>query len=214
MTGNNMIYGSRARWIWFILLAVGLSFGQAAKHYDGSWWISISKSEQLGFVSGYVDCNDTELQGTNFLGSYDALRQEVSDYYQRNPTGQGMAAGDILLRVGAASGKTPENADQGVKTQAPHGTPEVSSQPGFFNGDYWAQADGEERLGYIEGYLWCHRHRHSQRRARFSKSAIKYREMVNDWYFSDSVGVRVNTPISDVLYRVRDQTSRPPKPHP
>ena len=208
-----MICGSRARWIRFTLLAAALSFGQAAKQYDGSWWISISKSQQLGFVSGYVDCNDTELQVTNFLGSYDGFRQEVSDYYQRNPTAGNMAAGDVLLRLGGAPEKT-ENAERGVKTQAPRGTPEVSAQPGFFNGEYWAQAGSEERLGYIEGYLWCHQHRHSQRKERFSKSAVTYRDMGTDWYFSDAAHDRSDTPISDVLYRVRDQTSHKPKPHP
>ncbi len=208
-----MICGSRARWILFTLLA-GLSFGQATLHYDGNWWISISKSEQLGFVSGYVDCNDTELHGTDFLGAYEHFRQEVSDYYQGNPTASDMAAGDVLLRVGAAAAKTAENSSHGATTQVPHGTPEVMSQPGSFNGEYWVQADGEERLGYIEGYLWCHQHRQSKRKARFSKSAVEYRDLVNDYYFSDSAGSRVDTPISDVLYRVRDQTSRPPKPHP
>jgi hypothetical protein len=213
MTKDQMVRGSRSLWIWFILLVAGAPLARTAERYDGSWWISVSKSEQLGFVSGYVDCNDTELRGVDFLGSFVGFRQQVSDYYERNPTTRDIPVGDILVRIVAGSGKTAEKAEHSAKTQSPHGTAEITPQPGFFNGEYWMQTDGEEHLGYIEGYLWCHQHRPTQRKGRFLKSPAKYRDMVTDWYFDDSEGHSTDIPIAEVLYRVRGQSSKKPKPH-
>jgi hypothetical protein len=203
---------SRLLWVCFILFAAVVALAQTAKPYDGSWWASVSKSEQLGFVSGYVDCNDTELHGVDFLGSFIGFRKKVSDYYEQNPSARDTAVGDVLVRVAAASAKPAEKAEKSGKNEGPPGTAEISPQPGFFNGEYWIQAGPEQQLGYIEGYLWCHRHRPSHRRGQFSKSPADYREMVTDWYSDEFPGHSTDTPISEVLYRVRRQSSKPPKP--
>lgn len=212
MTKNRTAHGSRSLCICLILIASTVAPGQTAKTYDGSWWVSVSKSEQLGFVSGYVDCNDTELQGVDFLGSYVGFRKKVSDYYEQNPSARATAVGDALVRVASASAKADKKAEQSGKTQSPPGTAEISPQPGFFNGEYWVQAGPEQQLGYIEGYLWCHQHRPSQRREQFSKSPAEYREMVTNWYDDGSPGHSTDTPISKVLYRVRRQPAKSPKP--
>jgi hypothetical protein len=212
MTKNRTAHSSRSLCVCFILLASTLALGQKATTYDGSWWVSVSKSEQLGFVSGYVDCNDTELHGVDFLGSYVGFRKKVSDYYEQEPSARDIAAGDVLVRVASASAKPPEKSEPSGKSEGPPGTAEISPQPGFFNGEYWMQAGLQQQLGYVEGYLWCHQHRQSHRRGQFSKSPADYREMVTDWYNSESPGHSSDTPLSKVLYQVRRQSSKQPKP--
>ena len=203
-----MIYSRRLRWIGFILLAMAFALAEPRKSYDGAWWISVSKSEQIGFVSGYIDCTDTELHGPDFLGAFITFRQRVSDYYQQNPGDLKAAVGDVLLRESTASEQAGSNGSNS-KTQAPPGRPDVFSQPGYFNGEYWTQADGDERLGFLEGYLWCHENRQTTRTVRFSKPLSKYRNLVDAWYYDHPTDRRLNTPISTVLYRLRDRNSPP-----
>jgi hypothetical protein len=78
----------------------------------------------------------------------------------------------------------------------------------------------DRRLGFVEGYLYCHRHDANNRGGTFSKSARDYVRLINKWYrVNDEAGEidekRQRVAIADVLFKFRDQESpTPSKPDP
>jgi hypothetical protein len=206
-----MMRGFPTRLLLLLTLAAGFSAAQATTRLEGNWWASVSKSEQTGFVSGYIDCSDAEVPHTDFPQPFETFRRNISEYYQGNPSARDQSVGDVFMQV-AGNLKRPPASPEKSETASPREIPEVWTPSEFFSGQYWAQADDEEKLGHIEGYLWCHEHRAKRRTGVFSKSAVKYRQMINNWYFDDPTGDRMRRPISKVLYLFRDH-ARTSKPH-
>lgn len=132
----------KARAFGFLLLASCAVTGSAV--HDGAWWVSTSTERRLGYLAGYGDC-----------ALYDAHRSELSDvswylaepevtrYYRENPSGTRMPVGVVLLQVAARS-QNPSRSGEAV-----------SGKHGLFDGEYWRRIPGDQRLGFIEGYVDC-----------------------------------------------------------
>jgi len=195
----------RIRLLLLLLTALASSRAQDSRRFDGNWWASVPKAEQTGFVSGYVDCSDTEIPHSDFPQAFETLRRNISEYYQNHPSATDQSVGDILLQVADHAKKPAALLEQKTGAASPREVPEVWTPSEFFTGQYWVQVDDEERLGHIEGYLWCHEHLVKRRTGVFSKPAVKYREMITDWYFDDPTGDRMRRPISKALYLFRDR---------
>jgi hypothetical protein len=84
------------------------------------------------------------------------------------------------------------------------------------DGDYWRQIAASEiphdkQLGFVEGYLQCHKNLAHNQGGTFSKTADQYRALITQWYriderTDDIDANRAPTAIADVLFKFRDQT--------
>jgi len=207
----------------FLVLATSpVSLRAQEARFDGHWWRSASYDEQAYFIEGYLDCYAFEFKGPKTLSghSYDAIQNFISTFYEKNPKDLDKPAAEVLFEISSKPREKRPAVDDGNKPR-----------PHFGNdGDAWSAVgltrEGyvlvvsktqDRRLGFIEGYLYCHRHDANNRGGTFSKSARDYVRLINKWYrINDEAGEidekREGVMIADVLFKFRDR--EPPAPHP
>lgn len=192
-------------------LLVSVPNGAAAaqtgpRRFDGHWWTAAASAEQRGFVSGYLDCYVYEYKGPAGFSNRStmALQGLITRYYQRGAASLDEAVPGVLSRYQDRPGDTVP-AQEGA---------EVHFEPhGFFDGDFWRQITGPERLGFLEGYLLCHATQSRNQGGAFSRSVAEYQNLITRWYrlneATDEIDEgRAREKIADVLFRFRDGGSR------
>lgn len=91
------------------------------------------------------------------------------------------------------------------------GTP--TSKYGLYDGEFWRQSP-LERLGIIQGFLYCYSKYGGGTKGTFSKPASQYVEAISKWYGieeSDESAInlkRMNVKIPCVLFKFRDADTR------
>lgn len=171
--------------------------------YDGSWWLSLSKQEQLGFVEGYTACYQqlVDLNG-KFTESSLAYVPRVTDYVQKHSSASAESVDSVLSKIASPPyANSLKDGPQGERWK---------EKWGYFDGDYWRQTPQSARVGFIEGFLECYANRTHHPDGSFSKSKIAYVSAISEWYGvktdDDSIirPDREATKIPDVLFRFRD----------
>lgn len=190
----------------FVFLSVALSSCAqtpvSPKIYDGKWWASTSKEQRVGFLSGYADCSINDV-GDKRWSHFSAINEEpkVSKYFADHASDMSLEVETVLWKLWPESKQT---------KPAPNGDT-YRDKHGFFDGDYWRQADASHRLGFIQGYLFCQK-KHSKPAATFSSTPEWYVVRISNWY-----GLKANDPdeidekkvdqkIANVLYLLRDRS--------
>jgi hypothetical protein len=167
---------------------------QPARPYDGSWWKSLSVSEQDAFVSGYLDCYIWDAQRTDY--SDKPIRQQrdsISSFYRANPQ--------------FASTPVPELLRKLARTGGPN---RGAERHGVYGGDFWRQLSATGRVAFLRGYIACNS---LYMTTRFSRTPETYAKTISRWYgVSDADESQLNDKtandkIGDVLARLRDRAS-------
>lgn len=160
----------------------------------GAWWQHASREEQLGYLAGYIDCGTYDV-GQNMGGrSWYTLAPQVTARYADQPERLAQPVSAVLKELIRSQPSGP--LDRGGEHH--------EGKHGFFDGEYWRQAEPEHRLGFIEGYLDCLRIEVAGAQ-RFSAPAATYVAQVSAWFGikSDDPGVvradRAETKIADAL---------------
>lgn len=178
--------------------------GESKESYDGRWWSSADPREQYGFIGGSGDCNSFELHGkVRYSKSVKEEQDLVTRFYTEDLSRANIGVFDILRRFDNQPSQI--NRTGGEAWNEPHG---------YYDGQYWREADAKERQGFVEGYLWCYRQKAHNPRGTFSKSTSEYVALISAWYkLNEETGdvdpARVDTKIADVLFKFRDHLQRP-----
>lgn len=179
----------------FLLVSATLS-AQTSLGFDRGWWMGISQEEQLGFVSGYLDCYIYDAHGGgNTSGSLQSYVDNVSQFYRSDTTDTGKSVPDLLRRqITARSASTAKSASSS------------SNSHSYFNGNYWRQLEDERRIGFVEGYASCRSgflHDEHLKNLDSKKCASE----ISQWYGVDPADPsainesRVTTQVSEIIDR-------------
>ncbi len=164
--------------------------------FDGQWWKVTAPQEQVGFIDGYYDCYKYDAKARTTANASDAeFQKAVSNFYEKHQD-QLRTSVPTVLRDLVVTFKSPRVRPQGG---------EVWNEPhGYYDGQWWKESEPKEQIGYLEGYLSCYSHDVRRPRARFSKRAAEYQELIIQYYDSDPKHTE-DDKIAYVLYRVRDK---------
>jgi len=117
----------------------GLQFGR-------EWWVGASHSERSGFLNGYGDCAPWEKGATIAWADLPVsdLSPRIDAYYAKHSKST-LSAPQVADSIGRSAPPPPSAADGEVYTN-PHG---------YYDDLWWKGAFGDEKSGYVEGYLVC-----------------------------------------------------------
>jgi hypothetical protein len=189
------------------LLAIGVLGVTSCAHasspqtYDGKWWVSASKDQRIGFLSGYADCAIFDV-GKPGLRHFSSINAEpiLSKYYSDHIEEQTTEVEPMLWKLWVGS-KPIEHPPKGETYKSKHG---------FFDGEYWKQATPSHRLGFIQGYLYCQK-RNSKPEGSFTNTPDWYVTQISKWYGlkspdSDEIDEsKADKKIADVLLILKDK---------
>lgn len=142
-------------------------------HYDGKWWLAQEVIEQQGFINGANDCRVWERKGKIQNPKPVAEEQSlVTEYYKTQTSKSDRSVFDVLSDADKSPSKNPQPKG-GEVWKEPHG---------YFDGQWWREAEPKERRGFLEGYLACYTQDAKQKKGKFSGSPDNYLASVNNWY--------------------------------
>lgn len=175
--------------------SVPVGHEHASAAFDGSWWLSSSSAEQLGFRDGLADCHLWEVK---LKLPYDRSAQDdqvfITDFYRKNPRKLGVPVYEVFLK--ASDRPSPLGQSGGEHYDEAHG---------YWDGVWWKGWNDPERglsqKGFVEGYLWCYREKSGSRRGTFSQTPDEYVKRITEWY--EKTGAD-ESKIADVLFKFRD----------
>jgi hypothetical protein len=169
--------------------------------FDGFRWRSMSREERLGFLAGTGDCEGGD--GRRLVGSWYVALPLVSAHYARTPADRLRPIAEVLLAV-----------EPQERPRVELGAELHPEKHGFFDGDYWRQADAAHRRGFVEGYLECLRHLPGAH-GPLQEDAAWYLPRISGWYgVRDDDGTvldpaRAGDKIADVLVAVSPAPRQP-----
>jgi hypothetical protein len=169
--------------------------------YDGRWWLSVVKSERLQFLEGYMACylNDTDGK-IKFAESGYSYEPRVTNYFQNNPNERRRSVEEIFLKMAQPPYAQPVKKLPGESWKGRYG---------YLDGDYWRQHQEPDRLGLIQGFLYCYSNHAKVNEGTFLKPASWYVEVISKWYGAKSEDpaeinlARIKVKIPDVLFGFR-----------
>jgi len=176
---------------------------------DGQWWQSISESERLGFLAGYIDCYKYEYVGPDkyLTKSFQAYADMTTQFYSQNSE-------QIRLPVKQVIHKFRDMSERSVS----NGGESVNGKHGYFDGLYWMQINAigglANQVAFITGYLNCYRDFTHDRKGTFDASPSEYASRITSYYhFDEKSGdidaARQSLKIADVLFIVRSHRPKP-----
>ena len=182
-----------------------------ASPFEGNWWMSAPKFEQIGYVEGQEDC-DSFARGAapSDSDAREPHRAFLNEFYSTDLAHRTVAVYDALHRAWPKlHDAKPSDAAKPDSSAAQQ--PELH---GDFDGLFWRDTRRPERLGFLEGYLACYVHTAPRRRATYSKSPEEYLNLLDTWFHltdrEEDVDPKFeNAKIADALYHFRDRRSRP-----
>ena len=170
--------------------------GRTEHVYDGRWWTEADLAEQSGFLNGAADCLTWVAHAKWLTATVEALEKKITQYYQMHPAERAEPIAEVWKKLVSTSRATPSPAG-GEVWKNPHG---------YYNGLWWRQGSDNERLGFLEGYLWC-LHTCVERPAEaYSKPAGYYVDKIDSYIQRFPRGN--DEPIATILSRFRDKSSR------
>ena len=185
---------------------------EATPVYNGDWWLSLGGWEQYGFISGYQDCYTSEYRGSAaFTREIQSYVDELNKYFLGDPARRKLTVSEALDELrGAAS----DSASPPSKATMP-APPDVPVA--VYDGRFWFDADQAAQLGFVEGYLACHGAKVKDSDGHFSRAPSEYVDLLNKEYgiTDDSDDIDADKSplrIGDVLHRLKDADTPPPKP--
>lgn len=175
---------------------VATGTAQSQKIYDGNWWTTVSAEEQEGFLDGYVVCYYDEVKGSDrFDRPYAEYRERITAFYEQASPRRKQLVADVLHQFRFKPGEDPREG----------------GETGFFDGQSWREMRPENRLWFLEGFLWCYSNRAGNPRGKFSRDAADYVALIDQWYEIDdekqSINAnRVDKKVLTVLFKFVDKT--------
>jgi hypothetical protein len=177
--------------------------------YDGHWWLSRDPKEQQGFVSGAADCYIWEVK-EKLRHSKSAAEDQssITRFYREDTSRLDRSALEVFL----------DAADQPSQYPAQKGG-EVWKEPhGYYDGQWWREAESAERLGFVEGYLACYTQKTKQLKGEFATTPLDLVSLISGWYGfkEDDRSVepaKETTKIADVLFHFSEKSDRRPATH-
>lgn len=187
-----------------VLLAVGSPLGQAqlksasppqiavrtATVYDGNWWLKADELTRGGFLNGIADYLVAVKRVKWLVGSVDYGGEKIAEYYSRNPRDRALLVPDVWRRVVIES--PPPRPSPGTEIW--------DGRHGYYLGRWYKTGLRLERLGYLEGYLWCLRTYGKQPAAAYPSPLEFYDERIIDDIDARNAW---HEPIADILARFR-----------
>jgi hypothetical protein len=162
--------------------------------FDGTWWASVNKARQLGFVSGYYDCYRYDLrQRVKSNGSYEEWQEAVTQNYAQLRYNLDSLVPFVLRQVFRTYRRKTPVIQGGERWTEPHG---------FFDGMWWRGATEDEQVGFVEGYIWCRSREATKQRVNFSGNADTYVSRLSEHFENPS---NEDEKIARALYRFRDR---------
>jgi hypothetical protein len=160
--------------------------------HDGNWWLQIGAQPygnltQSGFLDGVAD----------YLLSHDVRWMEntssaqnslISEFYKRDPRNLAVLVPDAWRRVLTES-PPPPPLPGGEVYEGPHG---------YYDGAWYKMGDIDERIAYLEAYLWCLRTYGKQPAAAYPSTLDYYDQRI--WDYIDAQHA-YDEPVADILAR-------------
>jgi hypothetical protein len=168
------------------------------KTYDGDWWLAAEKEERSGLLEGAGDCLTWTAHTLEFTETSSQVEPRITSYYQSYPAQRRLLFIDVWK-------KTEPKATE-VKA-APAAGEDWKNAHWYLNGTWWKQSREDERLGFIEGHLWCMRSRVNQPSESYSRPAEYYVEKISEYVKKNGAYEKA---IADILKRYRDPGLKTP----
>ncbi len=172
--------------------------------YDGKWWLSVDKNHRAGFVDGYIACYAGDVKGKiKFVYTGDTYAPRLTDYLNRHPEEAERSVEELLWKMTMP----PLATTARERALAEDGTP--ASKYGLYDGEFWRESP-PERLGIIQGFLYCYSKYGGETKGKFSKPASAYVRAISEWYGieeNDESAInlkKMNVKIPCVLFKFRD----------
>jgi hypothetical protein len=141
--------------------------------YDGHWWLSRDPKEQQGFVSGAADCYIWEVK-KKFRYSKSAAEDQssITRFYRENTSRLHRPLLDVFSDAADQPSQYPEQKG-GEVWKEPHG---------YYDGQWWREAESAERLGFVEGYVACYTQKTKQLKGQFARTRPDLVSLIDGWY--------------------------------
>jgi hypothetical protein len=181
---------------WSQPAAQTMSAAPANQHFDGKWWSTTSSEERSGFINGVADCLTWSAHEQGFSATPEQLVDKITAFYEEHPGSGDLTVVDVWRRVGRKS-----SPDGGI---TPHG--ETWKNPHWYlDGFWWREAGEGERLGFLEGYLWCMRTHVSAPSEKYSKAVSFYMERIDAFVRGNGSSKANREAIALILRRYQDE---------
>jgi hypothetical protein len=136
-----------------------------------------------------------EAHKSGFNSTAEQMADRITRYYRSHRSPSDLDVSDVWKRVTGPVNSQPRAEGSGEVWKNPHW---------YLNGDWWAQIDEVEELGYVEGYLWCTRTQVPTPHDSYSKPSIIYRNKIDAFVKANpKLGAEA---VADTLRRFRDKS--------
>lgn len=173
-----------------------VSTAQMNQHFDGKWWSTTSSEEHSGFINGAADCLTWTAHKKGFNATPEQLVDKITKFYKEHPESGDVSIVDVWIKLWA---KTPPSA----ATPQPGETWENAHW--YLDGFWWLDETPDQKLGFIEGYLWCMRAHVPAPAERYSKSASFYVEKIDAFTRANGKSKANREKVALILKRYKDR---------
>lgn len=141
---------------------------QAGQQFNGKWWGNTNSEEHSGFINGLADCMTWSAHKKGFNATPEQLMVDITRFYSDNPSSTGLTILDVWRIIIKKS--PPKPSPQGQTWKNAHW---------YLDGFWWKEASEAERVGFLEGYLWCMRTCVHPAAEAYSKPVSFYLDRIN-----------------------------------
>jgi hypothetical protein len=184
---------------------------QKAQPFDGKWWSKTSADEHSGFLDGADDCltwtAHEQIWSKNqkgFGGTWAQLNDAIGKFYKDHPDLNYLGVVDTWKKVIEQSSQKPVVSSENAETwNNPHW---------YLDGFWWMEKTSDQKLGFIEGYLWCMKTHVPAPGETYSKPASFYVEKIDASTRANGDSKANREKVAVMLRRYKDrQSSTTPK---
>lgn len=113
---------------------------EAARSFDGRFWLALSQKEKDAFFSGETDCYLYDFKGPRHInGSRLEGVRRIDKYYSDNPGNQMLSVSEVIQKLSEPVKNTPPVADHA-----------------YFDGEFWRMLfTRAEKAAFVDGYWAC-----------------------------------------------------------
>lgn len=179
---------------------------KTTQQFDGKWWSKTSADMHLGFLNGVDDCltwtAHEEIWPKNqrgFGGTWAQLNDAIAKFYAGHPESQELSVVEVWRKVIAQSNQKPAANSKYAETwKNPHW---------YFDGFWWLDETPDQKLGFIEGYLWCMRTHVPGSAETYSKPASFYVGKIDAFTRANADSKADREKVALILRRYKDKES-------
>lgn len=169
---------------------------QADQRFDGKWWSKSSSEEQSGFINGAADCMTWSARKKGFNATPEQLVKKITAFYKKRPQSANLPVIEVWQKVVASDVSRKSSIAQGQTWTNAHW---------YLDGFWWRGAAEDERLGFLEGYLWCMRTYVPKSSQKYSKPVQFYLEKVDAFVRANGSSKANREPVALILRRYQDE---------